>query len=153
MITMLASIGLPTLNNFIGEYLVLQGAAMVEFNWAVFAAIGVILSACYMLWLYQRTFFGKTSGLVAHTCARSESAREWLAIVPLIVLMVWMGTFTQSFCLRFSSNACIRGTDRRRRDVQYKLRRRLPRLKEAGQCPLTSCRRAPTTSASCPKSS
>ena len=60
MITMLASIGLPMLNNFIGEYLVLQGAAQVNFRWTVFAALGVILSACYMLWLYQRVFFGKT---------------------------------------------------------------------------------------------
>ena len=46
MITMLASIGLPTLNNFVGEYLVLQGAALANFKWAVFAAIGVILAAC-----------------------------------------------------------------------------------------------------------
>ena len=61
MITMLASIGLPMLNNFIGEYLVLQGAALVYFRWTVFAALGVILSACYMLWLYQRVFFGKAS--------------------------------------------------------------------------------------------
>src|ERR1700680_2044057 len=59
MITMLASIGLPMLNNFIGEYLVLQGASLVYFRWSVFAALGVILSACYMLWLYQRVFFGR----------------------------------------------------------------------------------------------
>src|SRR5881396_1959758 len=65
LITTLASIGLPMLNNFIGEYLVLQGAAMVQFKWAVYAAIGVILSACYMLWLYQRTFYGRTPETVA----------------------------------------------------------------------------------------
>ncbi len=63
MIAMLASIGLPTLCNFIGEYLVLQGAALVKFSWAAWAAIGVILSAAYMLWMYQRTFFGKASEL------------------------------------------------------------------------------------------
>ena len=61
MITTLASLGLPLLNNFVGEYLVLQGAAQANFRWAVFAAIGVILSACYLLWLYQRTFFGEAS--------------------------------------------------------------------------------------------
>ena len=66
LITTLASIGLPMLNNFIGEYLVLQGAAQANFTWAVFAAIGVILSACYMLWLYQRTFYGKASESVSH---------------------------------------------------------------------------------------
>ena len=54
------------LNNFIGEYLVLQGAALVNFRWTVFAALGVILSACYMLWLYQRVFFGKASDESSH---------------------------------------------------------------------------------------
>nr|MDQ2711275.1 NADH-quinone oxidoreductase subunit M [Acidobacteriota bacterium] len=58
MVALLASIGLPTLSNFIGEYLVLQGAALAHFSWAVWAAIGVILSAAYMLWMYQRTFLG-----------------------------------------------------------------------------------------------
>ncbi len=53
MIALLASIGLPTLCNFIGEFLVLQGAALVRFSWSVWAAIGVILSAAYMLWMYQ----------------------------------------------------------------------------------------------------
>ncbi len=96
LICTLASIGLPMLNNFVGEYLVLQGAAIVQFKWAVFAAIGVILSACYMLWLYQRLFFGKMSESVAARL-RDLSFREYCAIVPLIVLMVWMGTYTQSF--------------------------------------------------------
>jgi NADH-quinone oxidoreductase subunit M len=96
LITTLASIGLPMLNNFIGEYLVLQGVAYVHFSWTVFAAIGVILSACYMLWLYQRAFYGKASEGVAHHMY-DLTAREWAAIIPLIALMVWMGTFTQSF--------------------------------------------------------
>lgn len=96
LITTLASIGLPTLNNFIGEYLVLQGAAQANFTWAIFAAIGVILSACYMLWLYQRTFYGKASESVSHHLY-DLTPREWLAMAPLLILMVWMGTFTQSF--------------------------------------------------------
>jgi NADH-quinone oxidoreductase subunit M len=96
LITTLASIGLPTLNNFIGEFLVLQGAAQANFTWVVFAALGVILSACYMLWLYQRAFYGKASESVSHHMS-DLSGREWAAIVPLLILMVWMGTFTQSF--------------------------------------------------------
>lgn len=96
MITMLASVGLPMLNNFVGEYLVLQGTAMHHFQWAVFAAIGVILSACYMLWLYQRVFYGKASDAVT-SHIYDLTGREWAAILPLVVLMVWMGTFTQSF--------------------------------------------------------
>ena len=96
MITMLASIGLPLLNNFVGEFLVLQGAALAEFKWAVFAAIGVILAACYMLWLYQRVCLGKASEDLAHHMW-DLNAREYCILVPLIVMMVWMGSFTQSF--------------------------------------------------------
>ncbi|MBV9294073.1 MAG: hypothetical protein JO145_00770 [Acidobacteriaceae bacterium] len=95
MIAMLASIGLPTLCNFIGEYLVLQGAAITKFSWAVWAALGVILSAVYMLWMYQRTFWGKTT---EKTAALSDlNLREWAPLLPLIALMVWLGTYTQSF--------------------------------------------------------
>jgi NADH-quinone oxidoreductase subunit M len=96
LISTLASIGLPMLNNFIGEYLVLQGASYVSFPATVFAAIGVILSACYMLWLYQRTFYGKASESLGHHMP-DLSGREWAAILPLLLLMVWMGTYTQSF--------------------------------------------------------
>ena len=96
LITTLASVGLPTLNNFIGEYLVLQGSAQANFTWTVFAALGVILSACYMLWLYQRLFYGKASESVSHHMF-DLGVREWAAILPLLLLMVWMGTFTQTF--------------------------------------------------------
>jgi len=96
MITMLASIGLPTLCNFIGEFLVLQGSAQANILWTVFAAVGAILSACYMLWLYQRVFFGKTGEEVAHHVP-DLSGREWACVIPLIVMMVWMGTYTQTF--------------------------------------------------------
>jgi NADH-quinone oxidoreductase subunit M len=96
LITALASMGLPLLNNFVGEYLVLQGAAQASFRWAVFAALGVILSACYMLWLYQRVFYGETPAETgAHM--RDLNGREMAAMLPLIVLMVWMGTVTQTF--------------------------------------------------------
>ncbi len=72
---MLASIGLPMLNNFIGEYLVLQGTSLANFRWTVFAALGVILSACYMLWLYQRVFFGKASEDLTHHMPDLQLAR------------------------------------------------------------------------------
>jgi len=96
LITTLASIGLPMLNNFIGEYLVLQGAAMVDIRWVVFASLGVILSACYMLWLYQRAFLGETPEEVC-SHMHDMNAREWVAIAPLVILMVWMGIATQTF--------------------------------------------------------
>ena len=96
MITMLASIGLPMLNNFVGEFLVLQGSARANFYWTAFASIGVILSACYMLWLYQRVFYGATPDEVRHHVFDLKP-REWAAIVPLIAMMVWMGMYSQSF--------------------------------------------------------
>jgi NADH-quinone oxidoreductase subunit M len=126
LVTTLASIGLPMLNNFVGEFLVLQGAAMVNFRWAVFAAVGVILSACYMLWLYQRTFLGRAPGMPeaphnghghdAHAAATEEHAphshwhmpdmnmREWAAMLPLLVLMVWMGVAAQTFLPSISAS-------------------------------------------------
>jgi NADH-quinone oxidoreductase subunit M len=96
LITTLASVGLPTLNNFIGEYLVLQGSAQANFTWTVFAALGVIFSACYMLWLYQRVFYGKASESLSHHMP-DLTGREWAAILPLVLLMIWMGVFTQTF--------------------------------------------------------
>jgi NADH-quinone oxidoreductase subunit M len=96
LITTLASIGLPMLSNFIGEYLVMQGAAEANFNWVIVAATGPILSACYMLWLYQRLFYGKASESVTHH-VNDLTGREWAAILPLLVLMFWLGSFTQTF--------------------------------------------------------
>ncbi|MGD0497393.1 MAG: NADH-quinone oxidoreductase subunit M [Bryobacteraceae bacterium] len=96
LITTLASIGLPLLNNFVGEFLVLQGAAIANYNWVVWAAVGVILSACYMLWLYQRVFYGQ-AGAEVRSHVPDLGFREWAAIVPLVVMMVWMGVYSQSF--------------------------------------------------------
>ena len=96
LITTLASIGLPMLNNFVGEYLVLQGASQSSFPATVFAAIGVILSACYMLWLYQRTFYGKATESLSHHMP-DLNTREWAAALPLLFLMFWMGIYSQSF--------------------------------------------------------
>jgi NADH-quinone oxidoreductase subunit M len=96
LITTLASIGLPTLSNFVGEFLVLQGSALVNFQWTIFASIGVILSACYMLWMYQRVFYGEVNPEV-QSHVPDLNVREWAAIIPLIVMMVWMGMYSQTF--------------------------------------------------------
>jgi NADH-quinone oxidoreductase subunit M len=92
LIASLASIGLPVLNNFVGEYMIMQGSAQTNFQWTVFAAIGVILSACYMLWMYQRVFQGE-----ARFTLPDLNLREYACVVPLVILMVWMGTYTQTF--------------------------------------------------------
>ncbi|MGB9606282.1 MAG: complex I subunit 4 family protein, partial [Bryobacteraceae bacterium] len=96
MITALASAGLPVLNNFVGEYLVLQGAAQVNFRWAVLAATGVILAAAYMLWLYQRVFFGPAADSVREH-VYDLNKREWAAVAPLVALMVWLGVASETF--------------------------------------------------------
>ncbi|HEX4769849.1 MAG TPA: NADH-quinone oxidoreductase subunit M [Bryobacteraceae bacterium] len=118
LITLLASIGLPTLCNFIGEFLVLQGAALTKFSWAVWAAIGVILSAAYMLWMYQRTFLGKPN-------ARNASfpdlrGADWISILPLIALMVWLGCYTQSFLPPISA-ATSRILEQNRQNEEYRV--------------------------------
>jgi NADH-quinone oxidoreductase subunit M len=101
LFTTFASAGLPLLSNFVGEFLVLRGAAEANFKWAVYAAIGVILSACYLLWLYQRVFYGEASqDLRSHM--PDLSPREWAAVIPLAVMMLWLGTGSQTFLPRIS---------------------------------------------------
>jgi len=124
LITTLASIGLPMLNNFVGEFLVLQGTAIANYTWAIFAAIGVILSACYMLWLYQRVFYGETSDdLRSHM--PDMNLREWAAVVPLIAMMVWMGVYAQSF-LPPVTKATARVLDQAQVNVPFRVQLRGP---------------------------
>ncbi|MGI9102128.1 MAG: complex I subunit 4 family protein [Terriglobales bacterium] len=86
----LASIGLPLLNGFVGEFLVLSGAFQAHPLWGILAATGVIWSACYMLWMYQRVFFGQVKSDVNRTLP-DLSARERLALWPLTVAAFVMG--------------------------------------------------------------
>ncbi|SMO43747.1 complex I subunit 4 family protein [Fodinibius sediminis] len=94
MIATLASIGLPGLNGFIGEFLILNGAFNSEIipqnAFAVFAALGVILAAVYMLWMYQRVMFGPLKHKVNEKL-QDLNAREIGILVPLVILMFWIG--------------------------------------------------------------
>ena len=117
LITTLAGIGLPTLNSFVGEYLVLQGAAQANFRYAVFAAIGVILSACYMLWLYQRLFFGPPP---QHRYPDLD-VREWLCVAPLIAMMLWLGIGTVTFLPAISASTHPM-LDESSRNMPYRVR-------------------------------
>jgi NADH-quinone oxidoreductase subunit M len=130
LITTLASIGLPMLNNFVGEFLVLQGAAIANFSWAIYAAVGVILSAVYMLWMYQRAFYGRASEEVTHHMT-DLNAREWAAMLPLLILMLWMGSFTQTFMPPISAeNAKILEQSKVGVEMQVKAGRAMPRIAE-----------------------
>ena len=92
IITM-ASLGLPGLSGFIGEFLVLQGAWLnQDYQWAAFfAASGMVLGAAYMLWLYQRVMFGKAEG--ENAGLPDLSWREKWTLIPLIVLAFWIGIY------------------------------------------------------------
>jgi len=99
MIMTMSSIGLPALNGFIGEILILQGVFVVSKIWAAFAASGIVLGAAYMLWLYQRTMFGKVENPKNEGLA-DLNLREFATFVPLIVLAVWIGLYPSPFLQR-----------------------------------------------------
>jgi len=86
----LASGGLPLLNGFIGEFLVLTGAFQARAVYGVLGATGVIWSACYLLWMYQRVFFGKVKHEVNQTLP-DLSLRERIALWPPAVAALVMG--------------------------------------------------------------
>ena len=90
-VVMLSSIGLPGLNGFVGEFLVLVGAFNAHRWWAVIAAAGVILAALYLLWAYQRVFHGPAEGDNAEM--PDLRLREGLVMAPLLALIVFMGVY------------------------------------------------------------
>ena len=92
VITGLALVGLPILNGFVGEFLVLSSAFAIHVAWGVAATAGVILSAAYFLTMIQRVFYGKQSPLVQGRAGIPDlRGREHLLIWPFILLMLVMG--------------------------------------------------------------
>jgi NADH-quinone oxidoreductase subunit M len=96
LVIFLASMGMPLLNGFIGEFLILQGAFSVNRVWAYWAVLGIVLGAAYLLWLYQRVFWGKLD--------REENKqlvdlnlRELATLTPLVVLCFWIGLYPKPF--------------------------------------------------------
>lgn len=96
MIVTLSSIGLPLLNGFVGEFLILLGAFTANVPRGVVAATGIILSSVYMLWMYQRVVFGDVKD-ERNRALTDLSLREKSIMIPLVVLIVWMGVYSQSF--------------------------------------------------------
>jgi NADH-quinone oxidoreductase subunit M len=91
LIVTLSSLGLPLMNNFIGEFLTIRGAFEAKVVWGALAALGIILGAAYMLWLYQRVFFGQVSS--ANAGLKDLDAREAWQFAPLIFLIFWIGVY------------------------------------------------------------
>ena len=100
MIVMLSSVGLPGLNGFVGEFLILVGAftsQVLGSPWyAVAGATGVILAAVYLLWSYQRVFFGRVEN-PDNKGLRDLSLREWCVLVPVIIVIGWIGVYPKTF--------------------------------------------------------
>ncbi len=96
MIVALSSIGLPGTNGFIGEFLVLLGAFERWLPLTVVAATGVILAACYMLWMVQRVFFGAVTH-EENKALPDLNLREWAYLLPIVVLIFWIGIFPNTF--------------------------------------------------------
>ncbi len=96
MIVTLSSIGLPTTNGFIGEFLILLGTFKVNKVAAVLAASGVILGAVYMLWMVQRVFFGEVTNPKNYNLP-DLNLREIAYLAPLIVLIFWIGLYPNFF--------------------------------------------------------
>jgi NADH-quinone oxidoreductase subunit M len=94
VITALSLGGLPILNGFVGEFLVLSGSFASHPQWTGFATLGVILSAAYLLWMIQRIFYGPQSSFVINSPAPDILAREYFALVPIVILMLAMGVFS-----------------------------------------------------------
>ena len=96
LVVVLSSLGLPGLNGFVGEFLVLVGAFQTNPWLAALATSGIIFAAVYLLWLYQRVIFGAVTH-EANRGLRDLSPREWALLAPIVVLIVWIGVYPTAF--------------------------------------------------------
>jgi len=99
MIVTLSSIGLPGLNGFVGEFLILLATFKVNVFYAVFAATGVILSAVYMLWMFQRVMFGEVTK-EENKKLKDLSLREIIVLIPIIFFIIQMGVYPKPYLSR-----------------------------------------------------
>ncbi len=100
MIVMLSSVGLPGLNGFVGEFLILIGAfksqPLASPWYAIIGSTGVVFAAVYLLWSYQRVFFGKVENQ-ENAGLKDLNLREWIVLLPIVVLIVWLGVYPSTF--------------------------------------------------------
>lgn len=99
MVSMLSSIGLPSLNGFIGEFLVLLGAFRVNYIYSILGATGIVLGAIYMLWAYQRVMFGQLDK-AENKALVDINLREIMVLLPLAIMMFVMGIYPRPFLSR-----------------------------------------------------
>jgi NADH-quinone oxidoreductase subunit M len=92
----LSSVGLPALNGFIGEFVILQGAYQANWLMTAFAALGMILSAVYLLTFYQKIFLGESRD-AANDKLKDVNWSEVLAVAPLLILAFFIGLYSLPF--------------------------------------------------------
>ena len=96
LVVSLSSLGLPGLNGFVGEFLILLGAFQVNRLVAVLATAGIIFAAVYLLWMYQRVCFGEVTREENRRVA-DLTPREWVVLTPVLVFIVWIGVYPTTF--------------------------------------------------------
>ncbi len=96
LIITMASIGLPLLNGFIGEFTILAGAFQRHWSWGAWGCAGIVLGAAYMLWLYQRMMFGPVTN-PKNRDLKDLSAREYATLLPLVIMCFWIGIYPKPF--------------------------------------------------------
>ena len=87
---------MPGLNGFVGEFLILLGIYQTSTVFGIIATTGVVLAAVYMLWMFQRVVWGEIKH-EANSRLADLSVREWIVLAPLVVLMIWIGVYSQPF--------------------------------------------------------
>jgi NADH-quinone oxidoreductase subunit M len=103
LIVTLSSIGLPGLNGFVGEVLVLAGSFASNKIYGSLAALSMVLGAVYMLWMYQRVFLGKITN-PENASLTDIGARERILLLPIVVMMVWIGVYSAPFLSRMEAS-------------------------------------------------
>ena len=96
LVMAMTAIGLPLLCVFISEFLAMRGAFEANPAWAGWAALGIILNAAYMLWLYQRMFFGNINN-PKNEKLTDLTGREWAYMLPLVIMSLWIGIYPKPF--------------------------------------------------------
>lgn len=93
LVALLASVGLPGLNGFVGEFLILAGTFQVHWFWAAAAAFGVVLAAVYLLWLWRNVFHGPITKPENRNLPDLNPREKWLVLAPVVVAMFAIGVY------------------------------------------------------------